>query len=262
MRLSAAPLMLVLALGLAPEAMAYGPGGQGRWFADIHAQGASLSGHLQGTSGGNPFNVDLKDDLGLERSGYKPGFSLEYQGPRFGLELSRDRQDYTGDTHLSRTITVNGTTYAASTRVLSSLKTTSTTFNWTIRALAGPQAWLGVDLGVRSTELDFATSGSLASTTTAAGYRTTLPMPQVGPAAGFTALDGALVGRAFVHFLAYKGASYTHPGADLRYFPISWLGIRAFYDGERFRVPKGSLKDDMDLSLDLGGAGLGVVARF
>jgi hypothetical protein len=262
MRLPVAALPVVLSLAIAPAALAHGPDPQGRWYADIHVEDASLSGHLQGSSGGNPFDVDLKNDLGLERSGYQPGFSLEYQGPRFGLELSRDRQDFKGNAQLSRTITVDGTTYAATTRVVSSLKTTSTTFNWTIRVLAAPQAWLGLDLGIRSTELDFATSGSLASVTTSAGYQTTLPIPQVGPAAGFTALDGALVGRGFVHFLAYKGASYTHPGADLRYFPISWLGVRAFYDSERFRVPRGSLKDDMDLSLDLGGAGLGVVARF
>lgn len=262
MRLPVATLTVVLSLAIAPVALAYGARAQGRWYADVHLQGASLDGHFLGNSGGNPFNVDLKDDLALERSGHKPGFSLEYQGPRFGLELSRDRQDYTGNSRLNRAITVDGTTYAASTRVVSSFKTTSTTLNWTIRVLAAPQAWLGLDLGARATELDFATSGSLAAATTSAGYRTTLPMPQVGPAAGFTALDGALVARAFVHFLAYKGASYTHPGVDLRYFPISWLGVRAFYDSERIRVPKGSLKDDMDLSLDLGGAGFGLVVRF
>jgi hypothetical protein len=64
------------------------------------------------------------------------------------------------------------------------------------------------------------------------------------------------------HLLGYKGATYRHAGADLRFFPISWLGVRAYFDNEHFRVPKGSIKDDLDILLDRSGTGLGIVFRY
>jgi hypothetical protein len=93
-------------------------------------------------------------------------------------------------------------------------------------------------------------------------YKTTLPVPQAGPSLGFTALSGRVVGRASYHLLAYKGCTYSHPGVDLRMFPLKWLGIMAFAEAEHFRVPQGSIKSDLDITMDRSGTGLGLVARF
>jgi hypothetical protein len=258
MRFPLASLLLLTAL----PALAQGV--ESHWYLDVHRFTPSLSGHYQGTSDGNPFLVDLKDDLALAKDKTKIGYGLEYQGTRFGLELSRDEQDYAGSNRVQRPVTINGTTYNANTLVTSTFKATNDTVNWTIRYLTWPQFWLGLDLGARATETEIhavGTSGLLASAA-AVDYKTTLPIPQVGPSLGFIAMRGRVVGRAMFHLLAYKGSSYTHSGADLRFFPLSWLGVRAFVDAEHFRVPKGSIKSDLDITLDRSGAGLGVVARF
>lgn len=255
------PLASLLLLTTLP---ALAQGVENHWYVDVHRFTPSLSGHYQGTSDGNPFLVDLKDDLALAKDKTRIGYGLEYQGTRFGLELSRDEQDYAGSNRVQRDITIDGQTFSANTQVISSFKATNNTLNWTIRYWTWPQFWLGLDLGARVTQTEIHAVGTngLSQITATADYKTTLPVPQIGPSLGFTALRGRVVGRAMFHLLAYKGSSYTHAGADLRFFPLSWLGIRAFVDAEHFRVPKGSIKSDLDITLDRSGTGLGVVARF
>jgi hypothetical protein len=234
------------------------------WYFDVHRFTPDLTGHFQGVSNGSPISVDFRDDLGLKRDSTRIGASLEYQGPRFGLELSTDSQTYAGLNTVARAITIEGQTYQANTLVTSSVKATSTNFDWTIRFLTRPQFWVGVDLGARLTVLNLDASGvsAFSGVNASASCKATLPIPQLGPSLGFTAFDDRLVGRGMVHMLAFKGATYTHLGADLRYFPVDWLGVRAFLDSERFRVPNGSIKDDLDITLDRTGTGLGVVFRF
>ena len=76
------------------------------------------------------------------------------------------------------------------------------------------------------------------------------------------AAGGWLEGRSSFHFLSYKGASYRRWQGDLRYYPLPWLGLRAFLDSEHLDVPKDSLQDDLVLKVDRQGAGFGVVFRF
>jgi len=258
MRFPLASLFLLCALP------AFGQGAPGRWFLDLHWFQPSLSGHYQGTSGGNAFDVDLVNDLGLAKGSTSLGFGVEYQGPRFGLTYSRDAQDYRGSEVMTRDIVINGQTFAANTLVNSSVKAVNNTLNWTIRCLRRPGFWLGLDLGVRATEYHVDATGfnALTEVYATANYKGTLPMPQVGPALGFNALQDRLLIRGFYHGFAYERASYGHAGADLRYFPVAWLGVMAFVDSERSRVPQGALKGNWDATLDRSGAGLGLVARF
>jgi len=258
MRFILVPLVLLAALP------AHSQGAERHWYFDVHRYAPSFEGHYVDTSGNNPVDVDLGRDLGLKKDSTKIGFGLEYQGPRFGVELSRDEQDYKGLNRVARTININGTDFNANTLVSSSLKATTNTFNWTIRAFKRPQYWIGIDLGARATQLEIAANGTelVTQANLSASYKATLPVPQLGLAAGFVALDSRLVGRAYLHYLGFKGASYTHPGADLRFFPISWLGVRVFTDAEHFKVPKGSVKDTLDIALDRSGTGAGIVARW
>ncbi|MDR3670512.1 MAG: hypothetical protein P4L36_06700 [Holophaga sp.] len=234
------------------------------WYVDVHRFAPDLSGHFRGVSDGSPISVDFRNDLALSRDQSKPGASLEYQGTRFGLELSGDVQTYAGSNLVPANITIEGQTYRANTLVTSSVRATNWNFNGTVRYLTWPQFWLGADLGVRYTTLELQASGAngFSGATATASYRANLPIPQVGPSLGFSAAGGRLVGRGMVHLLTYKGATYNHLGVDLRYFPISWLGIRVFGDAERFRVPDGSIKSDLDITLDRTGTGFGIVARF
>lgn len=249
---------------LAAALPAFAQGVERHLYLDAYHYAPSLSGHLTDTSPGSPIDVDLQNDLGLQKDKTKPGFGLEYQGPRFGIELSRDEEDYKGQSVLTRSITVNGQTYTAATQVTSTLKAVNNTFNWTIRPLSLDHFWLGIDLGARVTQFEINATGlnPPAGTEVTANYKTPLPAPQIGPSVGFQAADGRVLGRAYFHFLAYKGATYTHPAADLRFFPISWLGLRVFADAEHYKVPQGSIKSDLDVDLDRAGTGLGVVVKF
>ena len=112
--------------------------------------------------------------------------------------------------------------------------------------------------------LDLQASGRnyLSNALATATFKSALPMPQVGPCAGWTGLEGRLAARASYHYLTYRGASYHHAGADVRYFPLPWLGVRAFAASEGWKLPNKSLASDLAVDLARRGAGLGVVARF
>ena len=258
MRLLMAPLVLAAALP------AFSQGVERYWYFDLHQVSPTLEGHFRDAKADNPVDVDLTRDLGLRKDKAKLGFSLEYQGPRFGLELSRDGEDYVGSNTVAQKVTINNTTFTADTLVNSRVKATNNTLNWTIRILRWPQAWIGLDLGARATQLEISANGSepFSGVTATADYKATLPVPQVGLSAGFQAFNNRLIGRGYYHFLSFKGATYRHPGADLRFFPINWLGVRVFTDGEHFKVPKGSVNDTADIALDRTGTGVGIVARW
>ncbi len=243
---------------------AWSQGVEKHFYLDVHWFAPGIEGHFVDTSSSNPIDVDLKNDLGLTRDQTKLGFGAEYQGTRFALELSRDEQTYKGSNRITRDIVVDGQTFTADTVVTSSLKATNNTLNWTIRCLAQEHFWVGIDLGARVTQFEINATGLNPPTGTevTANYKTPLPAPQIGPSVGFQAADGRVLGRAYFHFLAYKGATYTHPAADLRFFPISWLGLRVFADAEHYKVPQGSIKSDLDVNLDRAGTGLGVVVKF
>ena len=236
----------------------------GKWFLDIHSIKPSLTGHYNGTQDGQPVNFDLQDDLGLAKDGAKPGVSLEYQGHRFGVEFAADEQDYKGSNYTKRKVTISGQNWAAGAQINTTLKVTNYTFNWTVRCLTWDQFWVGLDFGVRGMGLDLKAHGTqpLTAVPADAVFKNTLPIPQLGVAIGFNAFDGRLIGRGFYHGLGYKGASYSHTGADLRYVPLSWLGVRAFVDTESWKVPNGSISSDLEIGLDRTGSGFGVVFRF
>ncbi len=254
-------LILTAAVAAAP-AICQAEGGV--WYLDVHRVSPTLEGHFKGTQDGEPVDFDIVKDLALAKKGSKLGGSLEYQGPRFGLELSVEAQDYAGSNLLSRDVTISGETYHAQAQVVTSVKLVTYTFNWTIRFVRTPGAWLGLDLGVRGASLDLDAAGTdyLASQTRTASFKSGLPMPQVGPSAGYTGLDGRLALRGYYHLLAYKGATYHHAGGDVRFFPLKWLGVRAFFANETWKVPDNSLAKDLEIGLDRSGAGFGAVIKF
>ena len=232
---------------------------------DVHSVAPTFEGHFQGVQNGNPLVVDLQNDFGIQKSSTKVGFGMEYQGPRFALEVSAEEQDYLGHNYIQRDVQLNGATFHAGAIVDSTVKLKDYTFNWTIRALKWPQFWIGIDLGARVWDLDM-TASAYEPLTTAyvppVTEKVPLPIPQIGLSTGFDAFDRRVVAKGYFHLLTYKGASYHHAGADLRYFPLRWLGVRVFTDSEKFNVPNGSIKDDLELQLNRQGTGFGVVARF
>ena len=244
----------------------------GRWNLDVHTCTGTLKGHYIGTQSGEPFSVDLQTDLGLSSSGSKIGYGIEYQGHRFGLELSRDAQNFKGSQYITRQVTINGQAFGEGGLVTSAVNTSTTTFNWTIRCLSLEHIWLGIDLGTRVVTMDMSANGvgtsslvdgyAIPGTTVSSAYSGTIPLPLVGLSAGFS-LEGYLVGRAYYHTLQYSGASYNVTGFDLRFFPTPWLGIKGYTNMAKLRIPAGAIsKDNADIALDQTGSGFGVVLRF
>lgn len=223
-----------------------------------------LTGHFQGTLDGQPIALDLDSDLGLGRDKTTPGLFLDYQGPRFAFQLSTGSNEYVGDRVLTRNITVNGTTYAASDRVQSRVKLASVEGNWTLKLVRGDAAYLGLDLGVQSwkVDIDIHDLPTPPATATRESTSVTAPIPQIGLSTGARGFGDRFEAKAYVHYLGYKSAKYTRTGVDVRVFPVRWLGLRAFWDGGTFDVPRGSVKDDLELKLDRKGGGFGVVVRF
>ncbi len=234
------------------------------WSLGGQVYGPTLTGHFQGVQDGQPIAVDLDSDLGLGKDKSTPGFFINYQGPRFAFQLSNGTTEYRGDRVVTRTVTVNGQNFTAGTRVQSHVKLASVDGIWTIKVVRGSDAWLGLDLGVQAWTLDLDAVGTppLPLTPSTASTRVTAPIPQIGLSVGGRGFNGGLEAKAYVHYLGYKQAKYTLVGADLRFFPVRWFGLRAFYEGGSFDVPKGSVKDDLEFKLDRKGAGFGGVFRF
>lgn len=239
-------------------------GFQRTWTFGGQTYGPTLSGHFQGVQDGQPISVDLDGDLGLGRDKTTPGLFIDYQGPRFAFQVSNGAAEYRGDRVVNRTVTMNGTSYTAGTRVQSHVKLASVDGIWTIKFVRDPDAWLGLDLGVQAWTIDMDATGVVppATTPTTASTQIKAPIPQIGLSGGSRGYNGAVEAKAYVHYLGYKSAKYTLYGLDLRVFPVSWFGLRAFYEGGSFNVPKGSVKDDLEFKLDRKGVGLGAVVRF
>lgn len=240
-------------------------GGDRSFTLGLQSYGPSFTGRLEGVQDGQPISVDLDGDLGLGKDKSKVGFLFDYQGPRFGFLVQSGGTDYKGDKTLTRNITIDGTTYAALTRVQSTLNLKTLEGVWTIRIVPLSIAWVGVDLGVQSWKLDLQGTGTAITPvpgTQTASTSVTAPIPQIGLSAGSKVPGGLFEIKGSYHYLGAKGAKYTRATVDARFYPLPYLGVRAFYDNETFDVPKGSLNDDLMLKLDRKGGGFGVVVRF
>ncbi len=236
---------------------------QRTWSLGGQVYGPTLTGHFQGVQSGQPISVDLDSDLGLSKDKTTPGFFLDYQGPRFAFQISNGTAEYRGDRVVTQPVTVNGQTFSVGTEVQSHVKLASVDIIWTTKFAGGQDAWLGFDLGAQIWTIDMdANSGPTSGSAIQASTRVTAPIPQLGLSAGGRGFNGGLEAKVYIHYLGYKQAKYTMVGADLRYFPVRWFGLRAFYEGSSFDVPKGSLKDDLEFKLDRKGVGFGGVFRF
>ena len=131
------------------------------WTLGAQTFGPALTGHFQGKQDGQPILVDLDADLGLAKDKATAGFFVDYQGPRFALQVSSGTTEYKGDRLVNRVVTINGTAYAVGSRVQSHVKLAAVDGTWTIKFVSDPTGWLGLDLGVKSWTLDMYASGSL-----------------------------------------------------------------------------------------------------
>jgi hypothetical protein len=264
------PLLIVLSL-CATSAFAQlgapsqpAAGFQTTWTLGAQSYGPTLTGHFNGIQNGLPINLDLNSDLGLARDKTTPGFFFDYEGTRFGFQVSTGSADYRGNQAVNQTVNFNNSTYNANTQVQSHVKLASVDGTWTIKLISESDAWLGLDLGAQVWTIDMDATGidALTQTVTTQSTEVKAPIPQIGLSGGTRGYNGAVEAKAYIHYLGYKSATYTLYGVDLRLFPVSWFGLRAFYEGGSLNVPQGSIKDDLEFKLARKGVGLGAVFRF
>jgi hypothetical protein len=264
-------IAFLLTVPLALPLSAAGPAP--KWTVGLHAATPSLGGHFREAGGGaSAFktNFDIERDLGLEADGVGMGLHASYMGSRFGLSLDYMAADFAGARKVTEKLEFAGYTFPVDVDVASSLKTTIVDFNWTIKVWRPGSAWLGVDLGVQYWGLDAEASGTatgqnqpwLPPQQESIAESFAAPIPQVGVSGGFSALGDRLEARARVSFVSYSGASYTRIGVDGRYWPLDWLGLRAFFDSQSLDAPEGSIVADVEAALDRSAIGFGVAFRF
>ena len=235
---------------------------QRTWTLGAQSFGPTLTGNFNGTQDGQKIQADLDADLGLSKDKATPGLFLDYQGPRFAFQITSGTTEYRGDRKTTQQIFINNQSYDVGTQVQSHVKLTSVEGIWTIKYFREGDSWLGLDLGAQVWTLDMDVAGQVAGVPQAASSKVTVPIPQIGLSGGSRGFNGAFESKTYLHYLAYKKAKYTLFGADVRIFPVSWFGLRAFYEGGTFDVPKGSVKDDLELKLERKGVGFGAVFRF
>lgn len=239
---------------------------QSPWSLGLTYQGADFSGNYYHLDGVNLTSYDTSGDLGLAPSAKGLGLGLDYEGRRFRLQLSTWGQAYAGDRQVVQDVTIDGKVYQAGARVQSRISLRSSELDWTIKLFRSQEGYFGLDFGLSSWSIDLTAQGqgSVAGGPVQSAFASASGkqiIPQAGLSAGYRFGPVAEL-RGYYHLLSRRGADYRRAGADLRYFPLPWLGLRLALERERFDLPKGSLDDRTALKIDKNGAGFGVIWRF
>lgn len=236
---------------------------KGQWNFSLDGMPTTLECQVKGFANGILIDIDTQQDLALGKSKMSPGVSLEYMGPRIGMQFGVRNQKHEGNNIIKRDIIhIGGQPFTIGMPVQSEIKSTTYDINMTIRMLNFEQGWIGMDLGVHVWRLEFQAQSSALSMSAVKQLLPTVPAPQFGISAGTSLLDDRLQAKAHFHFLGWKGAKYQRIQADVRYFPLDWLGVRVYTDNEHFDLPIGSIWDQLDILADSKGVGFGVVLKF
>jgi hypothetical protein len=186
-------------------------------------------------------------------------------GRRCGFSLDMGSMAFAGQNRIARKIDIDGNKFDEDMDVTSSLKNTMIDLTGTVKILSLDNFWLGVDYGIQAWLLSVSAHGRSVSTpgeNESATLSQPVPIPQLGFSLGARILKDTLELRGKVHLLAYSGAKYTLFAADARYYPLPWLGVRAFVENQVFDVPYGSIDDDTEAKLNNNRLGVGAVFRF
>ena len=264
-----APLLALAsltALNAQDSAKSSPPGGH--WNFGVIRQAPDLSGSYSKVG---ETTFDLEKDFALGKDTTGTGALIDYEGRRFMLHMATYSQNYAGRNTITRNVQIGDTTYSAGIKVASQVKVRDYELDWTIKVWRWDAAYLGVDLGFNGWNLqvdaqdvtdDPAITGLPGWTRQDPASKTiTVPIPQVG--ASFGAHFGRYVDlRGYYHLLKRSGASYHRSGAEVRVYPLPWLGLRANVEDEGFDVPMDSIDTGTAFNLTKKGVGFGVVARF
>ena len=235
----------------------------GDWVFGVYVGTPTMKGKLKDRI--NPLiDFDLKNNFSPKGSNTGLGVQIDYSGTRFGFSLDYAVNDYEGQSRINGLVAISGLGYMMDVDVDGSIKNSAFDFVGTYKVWQGSRAWLGANLGIQAWYLDITAEGRSVyhpeAVKTNKSY--VVPIPQIGISAGYEALQSSLILSGKAHFMVYKGASYTRFSSEVRYYPLPWLGIRAFAELQNLDSPEGSINSDLELKLDRNTFGIGVVARW
>jgi len=191
----------------------------------------SPTGYFRKTS--DNINVDIENDLywGDENQNYFFA-TLEHPIPILpNIRLSKVNVEHSGAGTLTRSITINGTTYSASEDVTSSASfdQTDITLYWEILDNV-----VSLDLGLNAKLLDlsYTATGSLSGTTSDSASAT---IPMVYGLVGASPMPGLLL-SAEMAYVTYSGTTVSDFTAKVAYTSAFLLGVEAGYRSQVYTL--------------------------
>jgi hypothetical protein len=241
---------------------------QPQWTIGLIRQAPSFSGDYYKKSGSSLDAFDTARDLLLTRSGVSSGLLVDVHGPRFLIHFGTFNVTYQGNAIINRDVNLDTTTYHSGALIQSEVSLRDYEVDWTTKLWWKDRNYVGLDLGVNYwvIQATVAGQGYLQTNPTTQVFSNTkasmlYPIPQIGISAGLETSHG-LSGRAYLHVLQMRGASYQRYGVDARCFPFKHLGLRVNFEQEGFKVPLGSVSNNMALHLNKNGWGFGLVVHY
>lgn len=223
------------------------------WFTDLKANVRAKSGSLPGT------DVDFVDDLGLKSDNAAEARVTFFTGLNSRIRLAYTKLDFDSDRTLSKTITFEGDTFTANSRVASDLEIHYGRLGWIWQPLAIPGLIkVGPVLELKGFLID-------------AELRTRDVMPRVKESATFPLVlptVGAALDISPHRMITLFGEASGLPAGDyghivdaeagIRFIPVSFFTISAGYRMFDLRV---GAKDDF-AKLRIFGPFVGASLRF
>ncbi|MEK8089378.1 hypothetical protein [Thermithiobacillus plumbiphilus] len=223
--------------------------------ADLQAILGVEQGEISGTvaSGGDP--VDLRRDLGLDKSNpVVAGFKIGALGNTFAFRYIP--YSFSGDGSVSQNFSFRGLNFAVNDPVHSDVDIKEYAADYRFGFALPGLARVGVGAGVNVFDANFAITRKITGETTT--KQITAPIPTLGVSAGLSLPLTGLKLDADVSGMGYSSNRYINADANLSYSPLPLIGIKAGY---RYRKLKLDI-DDTQADMEIKGPYAAVYAGF
>ncbi len=216
------------------------------------------SGQFAGNTGGVGTRVDMQNDLGFKNSQQMTG-EIAFQLGDSRLSVGTLPIDFKGDGTLARTVTFNGQTFTANTRVQSKVKADVLDLAYAYYLVnmddLPSRFQLGIEAAVKIVNAKASMTDLTTGTTQSASG--TVPIPTLGLRARVALADFiGLVGR--VGYLGYAGNKFMDADAQIEFSPIPAAGIYGGYRSVQIKVDQSGVFWDTTFS----GPYIGGFVRF
>lgn len=223
------------------------------WFTDLTSSIKAESRSIPGT------DIDFDEDLGLDADDSPEARLTFFTGPFSRIRLAYTRLNFEGDKTLSRTVTFEGETFTANTRVASELELHYGRLGWLFQPVVLPGILrFGGLLELKGFFIDASLRTRDVSPEVRESVRFPLVLPTIGLALDVTALPKL---HLFAEASGLPAGDYGHivdAEVGVRFIPIRFFSLSAGY--RIFDIRAGD--DDNFAKLRIFGPFVGASVRF